>query len=1126
MRIARRFRPSTVGGLLLALLMVPVATASADDPKPTRNDSPAPLQPKEVAFTASVEPQQARPGETVTYAITARLDDSWHLYAHAEEIPDGVAVIPTRFELFALGGLEPDEKGWTPSQPPKASDPNSDLLSFAYHEGTVTWKRTLRVPDDARPGVVDLKTQVFFQLCDDSVCKPPTRRTIPAATLTILDPDTQAQARIDRPASSLLGLFGPLLIAPQDDAQPERRDSPAPLQPKEAQFATAIEPLEARPGEVVEYRVSVTLDPTWHIYAISETIPEGVAAVPTRFDLFGLGGLEPAGEWSSDREAHVPEEVSGVLAYDYFEDEVVWTLPLRVPADAAPGERTLRTQIQFQLCDPKSCKPPTRLTLPPVTLTVLEGDGSTPSPAPADPAPAPADPAPTAPADPAPADSASAPSAEPSAAAPAAQDDAQPERRDSPPVLQPKEAQFATSLEPVEARPGEVVNYQVSVTLDPTWHIYAISETIPEGVAAVPTRFDLFGLSGLEPAGEWSSDREAHVPEEVSGVLAYDYFEDEVVWTLPLRVPADAAPGERTLRTQIQFQLCDPKSCKPPTRLTLPPVTLTVLKGDGAARVPKLTSSSAVEKPGAPETSASDEAEAVATSPGVATGELAEKLDQGLLPFMAWSALGGLVALLMPCVWPMVPITVNFFVKQGQVRKDRSTTGLAVTYCLAIIGVFTLVGVLFSAFFGAASLSQLANAAWLNLLVAGLFIAFGLSLLGVFEIRLPTSLLNASAQGEARGGLVGVMFMAMTLTITSFTCTFPVVGALLVLAAGGSYLYPVIGLATFATVLALPFFLLALAPGLLQSMPRSGDWMNAVKVVGGLIEIGAAFKFLNTAEISLGANPEDAWLDAQVLLATWVIIAVVCGLYLLGMFKTNHDHGEVQVGAGRILFGTLFLGLGLYFSPALFGYPPRSKIYDRVVVGLLPADADEMDILLQMQKRGMTGGGGGGGASPGGMIVDADETDPVRRARNFHGVWWGMSYEAALEQARATGKPVLIDFTGVNCANCRLMEKSVIPRPEVVERLEQFIPVQLYTDRVPVDGLTPDEKFDLAEQNLMLEVELTSQQVSPLYVILTPDEQLVVTPRGGYIEPADFVSYLDRGLAEYGNLAKTASAGE
>src|SRR3954471_20686913 len=194
----------------------------------------------------------------------------------------------------------------------------------------------------------------------------------------------------------------------------------------------------------------------------------------------------------------------------------------------------------------------------------------------------------------------------------------------------------------------------------------------------------------------------------------------------------------------------------------------------------------------------------------------------------------------MPCVWPMIPITVHFFVKQGQAGKGKGrTTSLAIAYCLAIIGIFTAVGVFFSFFFSASFLQNLANNPWLNLLVAGLFLAFGLSLLGLFEIRLPNFLLNASAKGESRGGMVGVMFMAMTLTITSFTCTFPVVGGLIVMAAGGSFFYPIIGLATFSAVLAFPFFLLALAPNLLSKMPRSGDWMNAVKVVGGLIEVGA-----------------------------------------------------------------------------------------------------------------------------------------------------------------------------------------------------------------------------------------------------------------------------------------------
>ena len=210
----------------------------------------------------------------------------------------------------------------------------------------------------------------------------------------------------------------------------------------------------------------------------------------------------------------------------------------------------------------------------------------------------------------------------------------------------------------------------------------------------------------------------------------------------------------------------------------------------------------------------------------------------------------------------MVPITVNFFVKQGHGKSGRAkTTGLAITYCLSIIGVFTAVGVLFSFFFSASALQTLANNPWLNLFVAALFVIFGLSLLGLFEIRLPSFLLNASAQGEGRGGLIGVVFMALTLTITSFTCTFPVVGGLLVMAAGGNFFYPIIGLATFATVLAFPFFLLALSPSLISRMPRSGDWMNAIKVVGGLVEIGAALKFINTAELAF-VPPEDAWFNA------------------------------------------------------------------------------------------------------------------------------------------------------------------------------------------------------------------------------------------------------------------------
>ena len=460
----------------------------------------------------------------------------------------------------------------------------------------------------------------------------------------------------------------------------------------------------------------------------------------------------------------------------------------------------------------------------------------------------------------------------------------------------------------------------------------------------------------------------------------------------------------------------------------------------------------------------------------------------------------------------MIPVTVNFFVKQGQ-KKNGSTTGLAIAYCLSIILTFMAIGLIFSIFFGAASLSKLANNPWLNFGVAALFLAFGLSLLGLFELRLPNFLLNASAQGESKGGLIGVMFMALTLTITSFTCTFPVVGGLLVMAANGDLLYPVIGLATFASVLAFPFLLLALSPGLLAKMPKSGDWMNTVKVVGGLIEIAAAFKFINTAEVVF-VVPSEAWFNASVVLSIWVVMALICGIYLLGLFRTDHDYEEVKVGPGRIVFGWVFLSLALFLAPALFGRPPQSKIW-YLFAGLLPADAADLRAPV---------GVGGGGESLAKAATSADPKQAEREQTSVHGVAWGMSYEGALERAKSEKKPVLIDFTGVNCANCRLMEQEVFPRPEVVQTLGEFVTVQLYTDIVPIKSIAQEARIELAEENLDREIKVFKEATNPNYAVVDPDGNVLGT-LGGKVPPEEFVGFLKGARAKYkGAAAKVAQS--
>ena len=477
--------------------------------------------------------------------------------------------------------------------------------------------------------------------------------------------------------------------------------------------------------------------------------------------------------------------------------------------------------------------------------------------------------------------------------------------------------------------------------------------------------------------------------------------------------------------------------------------------------------------------------------------EIARRAREGLVPFLVASAPGG-SSLSMPCVWPMIPVTVNFFVKQGQQGKGKgSTVGLAITYCLAIIAIFTAVGVLFSFFFSASFLQNLANNSWLNLAVAAIFVAFGLSLLGLFEFRLPSFLLNASAQGESRGGLIGVMFMALTLTITSFTCTFPVVGGLLFMAAGGNFLYPVIGLATFATVLAVPFFLLALSPSLIARMPRSGDWMNSVKVVGGLVEIGAAFKFLNTAELGY-VTPDNAWFDAHVVLTAWIVLSAVCGFYLLGFFRTDHDQNEVRVGPGRMIFGSLFLGLALYMAPALFGRPPQSLVWDRLIAAILPPDAVEFGRPLQVAgattaaaERCRGCGGDQGHLDRSGARPAPGEEGSRRR--------WGMKLRSG---PRAGCRPEEADPHRFHRRQLRQLPAhgvAVLPKPQVVSLLRQFVTVQLYTDYVPIASLTAVDRKALPRRTAAPARPCSGGDQSLLCGALAQGK--VVSSMGGYNEP-------------------------
>ena len=274
----------------------------------------------------------------------------------------------------------------------------------------------------------------------------------------------------------------------------------------------------------------------------------------------------------------------------------------------------------------------------------------------------------------------------------------------------------------------------------------------------------------------------------------------------------------------------------------------------------------------------------------------------------------GLLALLTPCVFPMIPITVSFFTKQGEQEGNKPLKS-AITYALGIIIIFTSLGLILAVTLGASGANQIASNAWVNLFIALLFVFFALSLFGMYEIQAPSLMRQFSLDNEQAGGTIGILFMALTFTLTSFTCTVQFVGLLLVAASQGSYLWPIIGMLVFSLAFALPFFFLALFPQYLSRLPKSGQWMNSIKVTMGFLELGAAMKFFSNVDLVWNIG----FFTYDFVLASWAVIAIITGVYLLGKIKLPHDSDLDFIGVGRLIFSIIFLTFGLYLTTGLWG---------------------------------------------------------------------------------------------------------------------------------------------------------------------------------------------------------------
>ncbi len=478
-----------------------------------------------------------------------------------------------------------------------------------------------------------------------------------------------------------------------------------------------------------------------------------------------------------------------------------------------------------------------------------------------------------------------------------------------------------------------------------------------------------------------------------------------------------------------------------------------------------------------------------------------------LLSFMVIAFLAGLTALLTPCVFPMIPMTVTFFTGRGE-NKKKGGLRKSFLYGFFIIAIYTLIGAVLAPFMGPETANDLATGWIPNLIFFIVFIVFALSFFGLFEITLPHGLVNkVDAMGD-KGGLAGIFFMALTLVLVSFSCTGPLVGSILVESAGGLVLKPILGMVAFSAAFAIPFTLFALFPGWLNSLPNSGGWLNSVKVVLGFLELALAFKFLSIADQAYH------WriLDREVYLAIWIVIFALLGFYLLGKIRLKGDDKMETVSVPRLVMAIITFSFVAYLIPGMVGAPLKA------MAGYLPPLTTH-DYDLVSEVRNIV-------REEGGTSIDSQRTalceDP--KYDGFlhlpHGLEGYFDYDQALACAKSQGKPLFIDFTGHGCVNCREMEQRVWSDPSILRRLkENFVIAALYVDdkkQLPESEWytsTYDDKVKktIGKQNADFQINRFNNNAQPFYVILDGNGDLLAGPKAYDLNVSNFASFLDEG---------------
>lgn len=478
-----------------------------------------------------------------------------------------------------------------------------------------------------------------------------------------------------------------------------------------------------------------------------------------------------------------------------------------------------------------------------------------------------------------------------------------------------------------------------------------------------------------------------------------------------------------------------------------------------------------------------------------------------LLSFMVIAFLAGLTALLTPCVFPMIPMTVTFFTGRGDDKK-KGGIRKSLLYGLFIILIYTLIGAVLAPFMGPETANDLATGWIPNLIFFIVFVVFALSFFGLFEITLPHSLVNkVDALGD-KGGLAGIFFMALTLVLVSFSCTGPLVGSILVESAGGLVLKPVLGMVAFSAAFAIPFTLFALFPGWLNSLPNSGGWLNSVKVVLGFLELALAFKFLSIADQAYHWNI----LDREVYLAIWIVIFALLGFYLLGKLRLKGDDKLETVSVPRLIMAIATFSFVAYLIPGMVGAPLKA------MAGYLPPlSTHDYDLVSEVRNIVREEGGISNETRQSAICEEPKFGDFLHLPHGLEGYF---DYEQALACAKSQGKPLFIDFTGHGCVNCREMEQRVWSDPSVLRRLkENFVIAALYVDDKEKlhesEWYTSDYdnkvKKTIGKQNADFQITRFNNNAQPFYIILDGNGDLLAGPKAYDLNVSNFVSFLDEG---------------